>query len=69
MTYDEWVQAQNISPSSPEAYYAELAWNEAFQTALFFVHAGAKVEKDVVGLAVLLDEEFTHLNTGFRGAD
>jgi len=69
MTYNEWEQEQNISPSSPEAYYAELAWNAAFQLALSFVHAGAKVEKDVIGLAVLLDEEFTHLDTGLRGAD
>lgn len=26
MTYDEWEASQGISPSSPEAYYAELAW-------------------------------------------
>lgn len=32
MTYQEWEAEQKISPSSPEAYYAELAWNAALRT-------------------------------------
>lgn len=31
--YDKWEVAQEISPSSPEAYYAELAWNAALRAA------------------------------------
>lgn len=26
-TYDEFESAQGLSPSSPESYYAEMAWN------------------------------------------
>lgn len=33
MTYDQWESAQGISPNSPEAYYAELAWNAALRAA------------------------------------
>lgn len=27
--YDEWEESEGISPSSPEAYYAEKAWNDS----------------------------------------
>ena len=33
MTYDEWELGQDISPSSPESYYAELAWKAAISEA------------------------------------
>ena len=32
-TYDTWEQSQKLSPASPEAYYAELAWNAALEYA------------------------------------
>lgn len=31
-TYDEWLKEQSISPVSPEAYYAELAWQAALES-------------------------------------
>lgn len=27
--YDRWEQEEGISPSSPESYYAEKAWNDS----------------------------------------
>lgn len=32
MSYQAWEVEQALSPSSPEAYYAELAWNAALET-------------------------------------
>jgi len=34
MTYNEWEETQKISPVSPEAHYAELAWNAAKEDAI-----------------------------------
>ena len=33
MKYEEWEKSQGISPSSPEALYAEKAWNAALRSA------------------------------------
>lgn len=33
ITYHEWEEEQGISPASPEAYYAELAWNAGLKAA------------------------------------
>lgn len=33
MTFDEWLATQPISPISPEAHYATLAWNAALDEA------------------------------------
>ena len=33
MTFEEWEEKQGISPSSPEADYAEKAWNAALKEA------------------------------------
>ena len=30
--YEEWEEKQEISPVSPEAYYAELAWKSALES-------------------------------------
>ena len=66
MTYDEWEESQRISPSSPEAYYAELAWNVAIQEVLKIVNATANAETTIKNLIILQNEEINHLDTGFR---
>lgn len=35
--YEEWEVQQDISPSSPEAYYAEKAWNAALNRACYLI--------------------------------
>lgn len=34
MTYEDWLSKQSISPVSPEAYWAELAWLEGYKQGL-----------------------------------
>ena len=40
MTYEEWELEQGISPSSPEAYYAEKAWQAAIDSAVGLLTCG-----------------------------
>ena len=61
--YDAWEQRHQLSPSSPEAYYAEKAWNAAIRKARHVVHAAALAESTVGGLAALLEEELIALDT------
>lgn len=46
-TYDAWEVAQKISPSSPESYYAELAWYAALDS-LAAQAASFKERQDVL---------------------
>lgn len=57
MTYQEWEQTQPISPVSPEAYYAEEAWNAAVSEIRRLLSVAGGAEKDVGGLVMLLDTE------------
>ncbi|MBP8275288.1 MAG: hypothetical protein KAX55_00145 [Propionivibrio sp.] len=57
MTFQEWEQTQPISPVSPEAYYAEEAWNAAVIEVRRLLCAASGAEKDVGGLVLLLDTE------------
>lgn len=43
MTYDEWEEKEGISPSSPESYYAERAWDAALSTFVNMPLDGAKL--------------------------
>lgn len=36
MTYQEWEEKQRISSVSPEAYYAQEAWNKAYEEGLLY---------------------------------
>ncbi len=70
MTYNDWEQSQpKLSPSSPEAFAAEVAWNAALVELRRLIKAGAAAETSVAGLAVLLDAEIdamvTDLGTNF----
>lgn len=64
MTYNEWEESQPISPVSPEAYYAELAWNAAAREALRLLK-DANYLNDQQDLLITLEDELTHLDTGF----
>jgi len=46
MTYDEWENAQEqpMSPTSPESYEAEKAWNAAVAQAIDIVGAATQAE-------------------------
>lgn len=65
MTYQEWERGQTrLSPASPEAHAAEVAWNAAIKEARRLVSAAASAEEPTGRMAVLLDEELLHLTTG-----
>lgn len=34
MTYEDWLTKQSMSPVSPEAYWAELAWLDGYKQGL-----------------------------------
>ena len=63
MTYNEWEQSQALSPSSPEAYAAEVAWNAALAEVRRLLTAASQAERTASGLAVLLDTEIDALTT------
>lgn len=63
MTYNEWEAQQSLSPSSPEAYAAEVAWNAALAEVRRLVAAAAAAESTSTGLVVLLDTEIDALTT------
>ena len=61
MTYEEWEERQHLSPSSPEAYYAEAAWNAALREVHKLVMAAGSAENTVAGIVSLLDSEIKGL--------
>lgn len=63
-TYDAFEQSVNISPSSPEAYYAELAWNSAVARMVQLVDAAR--DSGIPDWHLTLREELTNLDTGLR---
>jgi hypothetical protein len=63
LTYNEWEAQQRLSPSSPEAHAAEVAWNAALTEVRRLVAAGAAAESTSNGLAVLLETEIDALTT------
>lgn len=67
-TYDEFEAKCQISGSSPEAYYAESAWNHALKEALRLVEECAKTEGTVGGLVMMIHEEISAINTDFYNA-
>ena len=66
-TYEAFENKCRLSASSPEAYYAESAWNHALKEALDLVVACSKTETTAVGLRVMLEDEIRAINTGFYG--
>lgn len=64
MDYETWEIENKISPSSPESYHAERAWNAAIREAIRIVKAAAGAEDTPQRLAVLLEEEFVSLDSG-----
>ena len=71
-SYEKWEKKQELSALSPEAWWAEIAWNAAI------AHAAGCVESILNGnndlpedysdeqLMQYLVEELTKLDTGFR---
>lgn len=57
MNYNEWEAAQEFSPVSPEAYYAEAAWQAAIKEARRIILAAYPTESTSAGLAMMLDTE------------
>lgn len=51
--YEEWESNQGLSPSSPESYYAELAFKAAIEEAMKIVNAAALTENTPSEVAVL----------------
>lgn len=64
-TYAEWEEGQGISPVSPEAYYAEVAWNAALKQALTVTAAALASEGgDAMKALILIRTEIEGLQTG-----
>ena len=66
-TYEEFEDQCGLSSSSPEAYYAESAWNHALKEALDLIMKCSKTESTSGGLAAMLDAEISSINTDFYG--
>lgn len=66
-TYEEFENERGLSGCSPEAYYAECAWNYALKEALRLVEECAKTERTVGGLVLRLQDEIGAANTDFYG--
>lgn len=67
LTYEEFETDAGISPSSPEGYYAELAWNAAILTAMGVARSAKSAETEAKNVPVLILDELSQLDTGFRG--
>ena len=63
MNYDEWEATQDFSPASPEAHYAERAWNAAVSELRRLVKAAGEAESTIAGVVMLLDEELTAMES------
>lgn len=59
-TYNDWEEAAGINPVSPEAAYAEDAWNAAITEAVIQLTKAGEVE---------LIDTIAGLDTGFRMRD
>lgn len=46
MTYSEWEEKQGLNGASPEAHYAEMAWNQALKDAISIVSNSASAAED-----------------------
>lgn len=73
MTYDQWEQNEGISGVSPEAYYAERAWDAALATRLtkFDTDAAGAVWAAVAGsphMKSLSEQAVTELANGAEKA-
>ena len=66
-TYEAFENKCGLSASSPEAYYAESAWNHALKEALDLIMKCSKTESTAAGLAAMLDVEINSINTDFYG--
>jgi len=51
--YAKWESEQGLSPSSPESYYAELAFKAGIEEAMKIVSAAAQAENTPSAVAVL----------------
>lgn len=56
-TYNEWESEQNLSPASPEAWWAEQGWNAALRAIAAF----AKTEQKAVIVAMIAEDAVTDL--------
>lgn len=63
-TYDAFEQLLPISPASPEAYYAEIAWNAAVERMAQLVNAAHA--SGIADWHLTLSEELKNLDTGLR---
>ena len=63
--YEEFEEVCGYSPSSPEATYAELAWNHAILRAIRIVYQCSPTEKTVGALVGMLHDELHAIDTGF----
>lgn len=67
-SYDEWERSTPMSPVSPEAFFAEKAWNAVIHRMEELVEAGFTAEncesEDAVRFLTLLREELSALDTG-----
>lgn len=63
MTFDEWEELKKISPNSPEAYYAEMAWNAALNEAIRIVESTRTVESTINNTITLITTELEFLKS------
>lgn len=62
--YQQWEAAQRLSPASPEAYYAEKAWNAALAQVREVLRSALAAEGgDPYKALVLIDTEVNLLST------
>jgi hypothetical protein len=65
-TYKEFEDKNRLSPLSPEAHYAESAWNCALKEASRLVNVCAKTGITVEGLVATLQDELSAITTDYN---